>query len=72
METKTVSLIKAITYRIFGSLVTFLGCYIFTGKTTVSAAVSIFDFFFKIIVYYVHERVWESIKKSLALSKDNI
>jgi uncharacterized membrane protein len=70
METKTVSFIKAITYRIFGSLITFLGCYIFTGKATVSAAVSVFDFIFKIIVFYVHERVWEHIKKKLDTSSE--
>jgi adenylylsulfate kinase len=65
METRTVSLLKAISYRIFGSLVTFLACYLFTGKAVVSIGVSIFDFFAKIILFYVHERIWEKIKQKL-------
>jgi hypothetical protein len=62
METKTISFAKAISYRLLGSLLTFIGCYIFTGKWSISLGVSIFDFFAKITLYYVHERVWEHFK----------
>jgi len=62
METRTVSLLKAISYRIFGSLVTFLACFIFTGKPFISLGVSVFDFFAKIVLFYIHERIWEGIK----------
>jgi adenylylsulfate kinase len=62
METRTVSLLKAISYRIFGSLVTFFACFFFTGRPVISLGVSVFDFFAKILLYYVHERIWEHIK----------
>jgi uncharacterized membrane protein len=65
METKILSLIKAISYRILGSMVTFIGCYVFTGKWSISLGVSIFDFAAKIVLYYIHERIWEHIKKRL-------
>jgi len=68
METRTVSLLKAISYRIFGSLITFLACYFFTGKPFVSLGVSVFDFFAKIVLFYVHERIWEHIKNKLDTS----
>jgi adenylylsulfate kinase len=68
METRTISLIKAISYRIFGSLTTFFACFIFTGKPFISLGVSVFDFFFKIVLFYVHERIWEKIKIKLDTS----
>ena len=70
METRTVSLLKAISYRILGSLVTFFACFFFTGKPFVSFGVSVFDFFAKIILYYVHERIWEKIKNPHGLNWD--
>jgi adenylylsulfate kinase len=63
METRTISLLKAISYRILGSLTTFLGCYLFTGKVFMSMGVSVFDFVAKIVLFYAHERAWEHIKK---------
>jgi adenylylsulfate kinase len=68
METRTVSLLKAISYRILGSLTTFLACFMFTGKPFISLGVSVFDFFFKIVLFYVHERAWEMVKKKLEVS----
>jgi len=68
METKILSLIKAISYRILGSMVTFIGCYVFTGKWSISLGVSVFDFFAKIVLFYVHERIWEHIKNKLDTS----
>lgn len=63
MEIRTLSLVKAITYRLLGSLTTFVGCYFFTGKATISLGVSVFDFVAKILLYYVHERIWERVKE---------
>ena len=63
METRTISFIKAVTYRLLGSLTTFAGCYFFTGKWSISLGVSAFDFVAKIILFYVHERAWEHIKQ---------
>ena len=68
METRTISFIKAISYRILGSITTFLACLFFTGKPFVSLGVSVFDFFAKIALFYVHERAWEHFKNKLDTS----
>jgi uncharacterized membrane protein len=57
-EPRSISLLKSISYRLFGTLVTFLGCYLFTGKAVLSLGVGVFDFFSKIVLFYLHERAW--------------
>jgi uncharacterized membrane protein len=63
METKTLSFIKAITYRILGSIFTFLVSFFITKKTGTSIGIAILDFFAKILLYYFHERVWVRVIK---------
>lgn len=55
------ALTKSITYRFLGTVVTFLVSYTVTGDTTISFGVSSLDFFGKIALYYIHEKVWERI-----------
>jgi uncharacterized membrane protein len=64
------SLTKAITWRIFGSLATFLVAFVIfrqyseKGLADVlegATIVTIFDFTSKIILYYLHERLWTNI-----------
>ena len=57
-EPRSVSLIKSISYRMFGTLTTFIGCYVFTGKVVLSLGVGVFDFFAKLVLFYLHERAW--------------
>jgi uncharacterized membrane protein len=42
----------------FGTITTFIGCYLFTGKVVLSAGVGVFDFFAKLVLFYLHERAW--------------
>jgi uncharacterized membrane protein len=42
----------------FGTLTTFIGCYLFTGKVVLSVGVGVFDFFAKLVLFYLHERAW--------------
>jgi uncharacterized membrane protein len=64
------SLTKAITWRIFGSLATFLVAFVIfrqyseKGLAEVmegATVVTIFDFTSKILLYYLHERLWTNI-----------
>lgn len=57
-EPRTISLMKSVSYRMFGTMTTFIGCYLFTGKIVLSAGVGVFDFFAKIVLFYTHERAW--------------
>lgn len=53
------SLIKAISYRLIGTIVTTLIVFIFTRKLSISLGVGSVDIIVKIIIYYLHERVWD-------------
>jgi uncharacterized membrane protein len=57
-EAHTRSLVKAVTWRIVGSLDTFLISWIVTHKLIFAASISFFETFTKIAIYYGHERFW--------------
>jgi bifunctional enzyme CysN/CysC len=52
------SLAKAITWRVLGSLDTFLLSLLFTQSAKLAAAISATEIVTKIVLYYAHERVW--------------
>jgi uncharacterized membrane protein len=56
------SVAKAISWRLGGTLATMLIVFIFTRKVTVTVGVGFFDLIAKMVIYYLHERVWEKIK----------
>jgi adenylylsulfate kinase len=62
METRTRSLAKAISWRIFATLTTILLVFAFTGNLAVSEGVGITELVSKIVIYYVHERVWNVLR----------
>jgi len=49
---------KAITWRIIATLTTFTLVYLYTGHLETGITVGVFDFAFKILLYYFHERAW--------------
>ena len=58
MDSKKKSIAKAISWRIVGSLDTFIIGFFFTGNAKVAAGISIVEVFTKITLYYFHERIW--------------
>jgi len=56
------SLIKAVSWRVTGSIDTAIISYLITGKWTFALAISGVELFTKIGLFYVHERVWENLK----------
>jgi adenylylsulfate kinase len=56
------SLVKSISYRIFGTLVTLSVVYVVTGKISLGLAAGGLDLVTKIFLYYGHERIWDSIR----------
>jgi uncharacterized membrane protein len=60
-ESNIRSITKAVSYRLFGSLTTFIIAYIFTGSLTLATTVGVADLFGKIILFYLHERLWNKI-----------
>jgi uncharacterized membrane protein len=55
------SFIKAVTYRITGTITTALIVFVVTGELAIAMAVGIVEPLAKIIIYYVHERLWELV-----------
>jgi uncharacterized membrane protein len=51
-------IIKTITYRIFGSFVTFVSVAILTKDVKISLSLSVIELLIKPITYFVHERIW--------------
>ena len=55
------SLVKAVSWRATGSLDTILLSWLFTGNLGVAAAIGFTEVVTKMVLYYVHERVWAGI-----------
>ena len=58
------TLAKTISWRILASLTTFLIFYVSTGQKVAAAIIGAsvgLEFFAKIGLYYLHERLWENV-----------
>lgn len=57
-EGKRRSLTKAISWRILATLATTTLVYLFTGNWLLSLGIGTTEGILKLILYYLHERVW--------------
>ncbi|GAF02849.1 DUF2061 domain-containing protein [Saccharicrinis fermentans] len=55
------TLIKTISWRITGTIDTFLVAYLITGKIGMAASIGGVEVFTKLFLYYWHERAWNKI-----------
>ncbi|KAB1067868.1 DUF2061 domain-containing protein [Tamlana haliotis] len=55
-------IIKAITWRLVGTLDTILLSWIISGSPLVGLKIGVFEVVTKMALYYVHEQVWFKIK----------
>ena len=53
------SLLKTISWRICATLTTITIVFIFTGHLVISLGVGVTEVIVKMILYFVHERLWE-------------
>lgn len=68
------SFIKGITWRIIATTDTVLVVLLITcltGNCSIEIALQIgfFEFIFKFIAYYIHERIWQNLKSNVAVTK---
>jgi len=56
------SLIKTISWRIIGTLDTVLVSWLITGTLALAFSIGAIEFVSKMILYFFHERLWNSIK----------
>jgi len=55
------SFAKAVSWRITGSIDTFIISFFVTGKVSVAGTIAAVEVVTKIAIYYLHERVWAAI-----------
>ncbi len=60
-EAHSRSILKAISWRILGSMDTFVISFFVTGKLTFALSIASVETFTKIALYYFHERAWALI-----------
>lgn len=60
--TKSRSALKAITWRVVGTLDTFVLSYFITHKAVTAASIAGFEVLTKTILYYFHERGWNNVQ----------
>jgi uncharacterized membrane protein len=60
-ENHSRSFAKAASWRVLGSVDTFLLSWLFTGNVKAAGAIATTEVITKILLYYFHERIWSSI-----------
>jgi len=74
-EAHSRSLAKAISWRILGSIDTFLLSWLFTANLRAAGAIAVTEVLTKMVLYYFHERAWSNVPwgvrdESLAVSEE--
>jgi uncharacterized membrane protein len=59
--TRSRSFVKALSYRIWGTLSSWAVVYAITGKGTLAAIIAFWETVVKVFIYYWHERMWNFI-----------
>jgi uncharacterized membrane protein len=60
--TKARSLVKALSYRIWGTLSSFVVAYVITRSASLSGVIAFWETVVKVFIYYAHERGWNYIQ----------
>ncbi len=60
-EAHSRSFAKAVSWRVTGTIDTFVISLIVTGKLTLAGSIALTELFTKIMLYYFHERIWAVI-----------
>lgn len=61
METHFRSIVKAISWRAGGTVVTFTVAWILVGRFDLAAKIGVLDTVIKVGAFYIHERLWNNI-----------
>jgi len=62
VETHFRSIVKAVSWRAGGTVVTCLVVWILTGNLDLAAKIGVLDTIIKIGAFYVHERLWNRLQ----------
>ncbi len=56
------SVVKAVSWRIIGTMDTILISWIITGQVTMALTIGSIELITKMVLYFFHERLWNIIK----------
>lgn len=70
-DTHQRSLTKAISWRVTGTLDTFVISWIITGQLALAGTIAVTEIVTKIFLYWMHERIWNKIKWGKSQDKSN-
>lgn len=62
-ESRLRSVLKAVTYRVVGTLTTGLLAYAVTRDLRFSLTIGALEPLVKMAIYYLHERVWQQVPR---------
>ena len=65
-EAHSRSLAKAISWRVLGSVDTFLLSWFFTSSAAAAGAIATTEVLTKMVLYYLHERAWSATSWGLS------
>lgn len=57
------SVIKGFTWRIVATTTTIIIAYAITGEVGTALSIGAIEFVGKILIYYLHERIWQAIPR---------
>tara|TARA_B110000285_G_scaffold47143_1_gene53130 strand:+ start:648 stop:887 length:240 start_codon:yes stop_codon:yes gene_type:complete len=63
--------LKTITWRIIGTIDTILIGWLVSGDPMVGLTIGSFEVFTKMILYFIHERVWYKVNLGVKRDGDN-
>jgi uncharacterized membrane protein len=55
------SFIKAISWRVTGTVDTIVISLLVTGKLKLAISIGFVELFTKVVLYYLHERIWNNV-----------
>ncbi|MDP2729266.1 MAG: DUF2061 domain-containing protein [Dehalococcoidales bacterium] len=65
------SIVKAISWRVFATLVTFMVAYLLTREAIISIGIGFANATIKIFAFYSHERLWNKIGFGKKMVEEN-
>jgi len=62
MEDRTRIILKSISFRLIATITTIVLVFVFTKEIAFGLQVGFLEFFAKIVLFYYHERLWNTFQ----------
>jgi uncharacterized membrane protein len=69
-ESRRRSFIKGLTYRALATIATFSVALLFTGNISASIQIGMADFFIKTTLFFINDRIWNSVQWGYITTKN--